>query len=160
MGNWSAYAEAEVAAAASLTGLVFVALSINLQRILNSKLLVGLGFEALLLLSFPVATGLLVLSPLHRDVNGPMELGVASAFTAALLWLLVRGFVRLRAGGHKTYAWSRALMVLAAVTAELTGAALLCSGEHVGVAWLCLGALPCLAGGLGHGWVLLVEIVR
>jgi hypothetical protein len=59
--GWTDFFEAQVAAAAALTGLVFVALSINLERIVGYPGLVGRAAEALMLLVQPVFIGLAVL---------------------------------------------------------------------------------------------------
>src|SRR5580704_17593711 len=48
LGDWLAYFAVQAGAAATLTGLVFVAVSINLTRILSVPGLPGRAFDALL----------------------------------------------------------------------------------------------------------------
>ncbi|HEY0107696.1 MAG TPA: hypothetical protein VGB91_16565, partial [Rhizomicrobium sp.] len=57
MGDWTAFFAAELGAAAALAGLVMVAISINLNRILADPVLPGRAVETL-----AAPTGVLVIS--------------------------------------------------------------------------------------------------
>ncbi len=59
LGQWSAFFAAQVGAAAALAGLVIVAISINIARILSHPLLPGRAAETLV-----APTGLLIVSTL------------------------------------------------------------------------------------------------
>ena len=61
--DWNGYFTAQAGAFAALTGLVFVALSNNLKKILESPGLPGRAGEAVILLVEPVLIGLLGLLP-------------------------------------------------------------------------------------------------
>ena len=59
VGDWSTFFAAQVGAGAALTGLVFVALSINLKQILAFPGLPSRAAEAIILLMQPVLIGAL-----------------------------------------------------------------------------------------------------
>ena len=56
--SWHTFFSTQAEVSAALTGLVFVALSINLKQILSQPGLADRAGEALLLLLLPVLTGL------------------------------------------------------------------------------------------------------
>jgi hypothetical protein len=61
--RWTAFAAAGVAAGATLSGLVFVAVSINLNRILGHPTLPVRAWQTLALLLAPLLIGFFVLVP-------------------------------------------------------------------------------------------------
>ena len=60
---WSNYAVAVVSGAAALTGLLFVAVSVNSAWFSSSKAIRGRAGQALVLFVIPLVTGLLILVP-------------------------------------------------------------------------------------------------
>ncbi len=97
MGAWTDFFVAELGAAAALTGLVIVGISINVARILADPGLPGRAAETLVL-----PTGLLVASTFALVPHQPgWVLGGELALTGAVMWLIptlihIRAF---RAGG-------------------------------------------------------------
>jgi modulator of FtsH protease len=158
-GQWDSFFTTEVGAAAALTGLVFVALSINLARIMQLPALVGRAAEALLLLVQPVAFGLTLLAPYGHVVTGVMTLFFGVAFAATLTVLLTRGWPPAGDPIRRQYR-VRAVFVAASVAGELVGSALLVGGSSASFGWIGFGALACVAVGIVDAWVLLVEILR
>ena len=79
VGDWSTFFAAQVGAGAALTGLVFVALSINLKQILSFPGLPSRSAEAIILLMQPVIVGALVLIPEQRLVAVGIEILVVGA---------------------------------------------------------------------------------
>jgi modulator of FtsH protease len=77
-GEWTTFFSALVGAGAALTGLVFVALSINLKQILAFPGLPSRAGEAIILLMEPVIIGAIVLIP----GQGLMALGIESSSSA------------------------------------------------------------------------------
>ena len=61
--GWQSFFEAEVGAAATLTGLLFVAISINLTKILGHRQLPGRAGESLVILMADLAVASVVLVP-------------------------------------------------------------------------------------------------
>jgi modulator of FtsH protease len=81
---WEPFFTAQVAASAALTGLVFVALSINLARIMQYSQLVHRAAEAVVLLGQPIAVGLAVLAP-YRSIRTTGLLAAVPAIACAAL---------------------------------------------------------------------------
>ncbi len=61
--SWSDFAVAAVSSSAALTGLLFVAVSINIERILSIDTLIGRTLHAMILLIVPLVIGTLLLVP-------------------------------------------------------------------------------------------------
>ena len=59
---WSDFAVALVGAAAALTGLLFVAVSLNIERILAAATLTGRSGSTLILFVIPLVVGIVVLT--------------------------------------------------------------------------------------------------
>lgn len=155
---WSPLFEG-IAAAAALTGLLFVAVSINLTAILQSK---GLPLRALETLSFLV--GLVFLSVFmlvpgpSRDTLGIELTGLGVAIGAPLL------LARLRTPRNvdDPFIWTAgpaALIVGASLPMVMAGSTLL-AGAGGGLYWLLPEILLALLGAVTNAWVLLVEIHR
>lgn len=160
-GSWESFFVASVGASAALTGLVFVALSINLSRIIADSALVGRAGEALALLLLPVLIGLLsLMADVALETVGAWCLGVALVVFASLN----RRLLRVRAEAWRTRPHGefvgRVLAVELAIVPMVVGAAVLVSGSSSGFDWIALGAVACLVVGIGDAWVLLVEILR
>jgi hypothetical protein len=158
-GDWVTFFATEVGAAAALSGLVFVALSINLRSILEEPVLVERAAEAIILLLGPVAFGLTLLSPYGRGPLGGTELALSAAFGAVLNVLLVRAWPAAKARPHREYA-ARIALTETCVAAEITGAAILLASPSVAVGVIGFGGLVCIAAGIADAWILLVEILR
>jgi hypothetical protein len=158
-GDWVTFFATEVGAAAALSGLVFVALSINLRSILEEPVLVGRAAEALVLLLGPVAFGLTLLSPCGHVLLGGIELALAAAFGVVLTLIVVRAWPVAKTRPHHEYAIRMALAE-ACVATEITGAAILLAAPGTAAGWIGFGGLLCIAAGISDAWVLLVEILR
>lgn len=80
MGSWQTLFATQAGVGAALTGLVFVALSINLKQILALPGLADRAGEAVLLLLLPVMNGLVgVLPQTSRSAVGAELLAIALA---------------------------------------------------------------------------------
>lgn len=89
--GWENFFIAEAGASAALTGLLFVAASINLQRILSFPQLPGRAAETLIVLASVLAVDLFGLVPGQRTaVLGAELLGTGVAVWAMASWLLLR----------------------------------------------------------------------
>ena len=161
IAGWTDFFEAQVAAAAALTGLVFVALSINLERILSYPGLVGRAAEALMLLVQPVFIGLAVLQDGQSLRVVGIEVGAISLIliVAVARILMTSGREAARDRPRSEFA-TRCTLVASALVPGIVAAALLISGNHNGFYAQSISTAMCLAAGIADAWVLLVEIMR
>ena len=160
MGSWQTFFATQAGVGAALTGLVFVALSINLKQILAIPSLANRAGEALLLLLLPVINGLVGVLPQTstRAVGGEL---LAVALT---LWVVVSLILaRARKDGHGRPAHEFAIRVgtaEAAVVPAIVAGCLLRTGNLDGMWWQAAATILCIVAGVSDAWVLLVEILR
>ena len=159
-GSWESFFVAQVGASAALTGLVFVALSINLERIIANGTLVGRAGEAITLLILPVVVGLVALVPdLAIETTGAWILGVGLAGFVGLNRFVLRA--RAEAWQRSPREWLlRLVLVQVAIVPTVVGGAVLLGGSMSGFDWVAVGAAASLLVGILDAWVLLVEILR
>jgi hypothetical protein len=157
---WQDFGVAAAGASAALAGLVVVAVSINLDRILRYPWLPDRVGETVSLLVAVLVESLLLLAPGQSRV----ALGAEMLVVAAAAWAVVTT-THLRLRRHRTGqspAQRRMRIVagqLASLPAAIAGASLL---VHTGggLYWLFAGiTLSVLAAAL-NAWVLLIEIAR
>jgi modulator of FtsH protease len=158
---WIPYFSAIASAAAALTGLIFVAVSINLSPILKQPWLTDRAAESLMQLM-----GALILATLVLIPQQPLAaLGLEVLVTAALLWLIQTWlqvqYLRARLG-HPLH-WSVVRVVqtqLAYVPLFVGGTLLLLSAQRAGFYCMVGGVTLSIRAGVCNAWVLLVEILR
>jgi hypothetical protein len=157
---WSDFFAAEAGAAAALSGLLFVALSINLVRILEAPHLPGRAAESLAML-----VGALIVCSLGLVPGQPGTL-LGGEYVAAgfVMWLFPT--VNWLGGGRRYVpdrVWKRIvppLMGQAATLPFVIGGALIMAGHWEGLYWLPPGVVFCFLASVLNAWVLLVEILR
>src|ERR1700709_1522965 len=112
MQDWSGFFQAELGAAAALAGLVIVAISINVSRILSDPTLPGRPAEKLVSPSGVLIACSFVLVP-HQPgwVLGSEILATGAAMAAAPAFILVR-LLRTPATVHWGYFAGRAILAL------------------------------------------------
>jgi len=158
--EWDSLFLAEAGASAALAGLLFVALSINLERILKGAGLPGRAGEAIMLLLAVLVVSTWALVP---GQSSPV-LGAELLGSGLVVWLIVVGIHVQAVRGH--VAPSRSLLVRRIVLAQAAILPLLIGGVSLllraggGLYWLVPGILLCLLVAVLDAWVLLVEILR
>ena len=158
-GGWTNFFSAEVDATAALTGLVIVAMSINLKRILEFPTLVTRAAETLLILVGALVVSSLLLVPATTRASG-----VAVTAVAAIVWALpaiaqIRGS-RVSEADYRDRPLLRFLFTQAATLPMLIGGILLVSSQEAGYYGIVVSVLLALVAGVVNTWVLLVEILR
>ena len=158
--EWDSLFLAEAGASAALAGLLFVALSINLERILKGAGLPGRAGEAIMLLLAVLVVATWALVPGQSST----VLGAELLGSGLAVWLIVVGIHVQAVRGH--VAPSRSLLVRRIVLAQAAILPLLIGGVSLllraggGLYWLVPGILLCLLVAVLDAWVLLVEILR
>jgi len=157
---WAGFATAVAAATATLTGLLFVAVSINLQRILQYRNLPGRAAQTLVMFSLPLVFSIFMLVPGQPATALAGELiGTGILVAAGLL------VIDARAGRsvHETrYSWllSRIFPAITSCVCVVVGGSTLLAQAGGGLYWLLPAALVAIVAGLTNTWVLLIEILR
>jgi hypothetical protein len=156
---WSEFAVATAGASAALTGLVFVAVSINLSRILAYPALPRRTGQTLVLFLVPLFIAVFVLARGQGVGALGVELvGLGVVLGTILLWLSGTGRTAEEPAG--SFILARLLpSVLTAAFVIAAGLSLLLD-RGGGLLWTVPAVLVSFVGGVGNAWVLLIEIQR
>jgi hypothetical protein len=158
--EWSGFGEAVATAAAALAGLLFVAVSINLQRILKYPSLPTRAAQTLIFFVTPLIAALLIITPGQGRIVLAVEF-MATALTIGGIQFYLD--VRTERGDEDTMS-RRLVSVL--IPVPLSCGSLLIAGVTLaaqaggGLYWLVPAVLSAIIFGLTNVWVLLVEIQR
>jgi hypothetical protein len=160
MPGWEAFFTAQVAASATLVGLLFVGVSFNLKMILEND---GLPDRALA--GFYLLLAILVLSSLMLvPGQAPKLFAVEVLVVGVALWLSVTrlaiGSLRRAATENRHYFIWHLLSLQAAILPYFAGGSLLLAGNQSGMYWIVAAIIVSLFVASTEAWVLLVEINR
>jgi hypothetical protein len=162
MGEWADFFVAELGAAAALAGLVIVAISINVTRILATPLLPGRAAETLV-----TPTGVLLASTYALVPHQPAWLFAGElVMTGAIMWIVpaIIQVHALRQGAHKV--WGLRVLIPRILLAQFSSlpfiatGVLLYQGAPGALYWIVPGVAVSLIATVINAWVLLVEILR
>jgi hypothetical protein len=160
--EWKDLFVAMAGASAALAGLLFVAVSINVDRIIKYEGLPERGLEALGLLLAVLIVSIAGLMPGQGHVALGLEL---TGLTAVLIGLLLTipvsvGEFREGAAPPSYYLASRWVIRLSGPLLLAIGAVseLLAAGG--GLYWVAAGFVFLTLGAVANAWVLLIEILR
>ena len=163
IAGWAEFLAVAAGVAATLTGLIFVAVSINLARILEFPGLAERAAETIVQLLGAMIISLIALVP----GQSVLLLGVELAVAGAILWFLqtrlqLRSLKHLRSleeNARRRPIFTIVFAQLAAVPFFVAGIAL-ALGTLGGLYWLVPGLIFSMTVGVATAWVLLVEILR
>lgn len=160
IAGWANFLVAEVGATAALTGLIIVAVSINLQRILSFPQLPGRAAEMLIMLVGVLLACSFGLMPGQTlKLLGGEITGAGLLMTVPAIVIQARHISVMRTQPLTWWLW-RHLIGLCAGMPVLMGGIYLLAGATGGLYWLAAGVLATLAATVWNAWVLLVEILR
>jgi hypothetical protein len=151
---WSDYGVAVVSGAAALTGLLFVAVSVNAAWFWSSKAIRGRAGQALVLFIIPLVTGLLMLVPGQSTTALGIE--VVAVGVLAGRTLLALGSEPVKDEPRSIVLVDRLSPRVMITIALIAGGVSLIAGHLGGLYWL-LGVHVCaLLTGLLNAWVFLL----
>jgi modulator of FtsH protease len=159
--QWHDLFVAVAGASAALAGLLFVAVSINVDRIIKYEGLPERGVETLTLVLAALVVSIAGLTPGQSHVALGIELVVMAA--ALLIFLVVLPVThQLPEGAYKPPAWLLSRWII-----RFTGPGLLAIGAVSelfaaggGLYWVAAGFVFLVLGAVANAWVLLIEILR
>jgi modulator of FtsH protease len=156
--DWTDLFVASAGASAALTGLLFVAVSLNIQDILKNEGLPGRALQTLLLLLSAVVVSLVCLIPGQSATALGVELLIFGSISGGwVLVLAVRAMKPTRPYVHPLFHFA---LVLPGALPQALGAVSLLVGSGGGLYWVVGGVIGALLGAAINAWVLLVEILR
>lgn len=157
---WSGFFSAELGASATLAGLIFVAVSINLAQIVKLKQLVSRSAKALLsLMAVLFASSLCLMPGVSRLILGYELTALGVVMWAATTFSQYGAARRNLYVDAKTKVFHFVLTELSAI-AFVAGGLSLAWGWGGGLYWLAAGTVLSIANALLDAWVLLIEIQR
>jgi len=156
--EWHDLFVATAGASAALAGLVFVAVSINLDRILKLEGVPERALETVILLVGALVVSVIALIPEQSH----QALGAELLVFSLLLCLFVARLPRIRATGNEPRAGlvGRWTIRLTGTLLFLIGSISLLACAGGGLYWIVAGILFAIVGAVANAWVLLVEILR
>lgn len=158
--EWTDLFVATAGASAALAGLVFVAVSINLERILGFRGLPERALETLLFLVSVLLISVVALVPGQSHVALGLELLVVCVVIDAIV--LRQPAIQVEEGEEMQRSWrvSRWTIRAVATVPFLIGAVSIVAQTGGGLYWLVAGIVLAVTAAVANAWVLLVEILR
>jgi hypothetical protein len=157
---WVEFGVAVAGAAAVLTGLVFVSVSINLERVLQVPGLPDRAGESVLMFLAVLIYSLFLLLPGQSTTALGIELLITGLIFAAVLILVAAlGF---RRPTFQPLSWkiTRIVAALGSSAPAVVAGVTLIAEAGGGLYWLFAAIVLAFLAGVGNAWVLLVEVVR
>ncbi|MGZ6081629.1 MAG: hypothetical protein ACXWK4_12505 [Myxococcaceae bacterium] len=157
--EWHELFVATAGASAALAGLVFVAVSINIERILKFEELPSRAEMTLLLLITVLLVSIIGLIPgQSRTALGAQLLGEGLILGAAIAVLAWRSLPK--SPEQRPFPILRYVLIAGGTLPFVIGAASILAESGGGLYWTVGGIVFAVVGGVLNAWVLLVEILR
>ncbi len=158
--EWIDFCVAVVGASAALSGLLVVAVSINIERILGDPTLPARAGQTLVLFVIPMVLGIVMLIPNQSRTLLGSELIAIGVSIGGILSTLNRPSQRTDKQPRAGWLAMRFLpSIVIPVLVTVAGVSLVAASGG-GLYWIAPATLFALLAGLTNSWVLLVEILR
>ena len=161
MEEWANFYVAIVGAAGALAGLIVVAISINISKILDFASLPSLAAHTVATVAIALVLGCLALFP-HQSTfaygieafSGGASVGAFGLRRAVVSWSTRKP--------DDPWIWRFSVAASAALSSlpYVIGGAALVLGMEAGLYWVAVGVVLGFIVTLQNGWVLLIEILR
>lgn len=158
--QWHDLFVAMAGATAALAGLLFVAVSINVDRILKYEGLPERGLETLAMLLTALVVCVAGLLPGQGHVALGLELLVIVAVLLAIMAKLPVAALPDEIETPPNYVLGRQVIRLSGAVVLTIGALAVLLAVVGGLYWVAAGIVFLTLGAVGNAWVLLVEILR
>lgn len=157
--GWSEFFVAMAGATAALAGLIIVGMSVNIEKILQSRSIPARAAAAIGALTLAVATSCLGLVPSQPVWLFGLEV-LAGAVALWALWAATLRAVLADAAPGRPAAPRYVIAAVAPVLFSAAGGLLLAGSTAAGLGWLAAASVVSIVAGVLFAWIALVEILR
>jgi len=158
METWNNFFSSVASAAATLTGLIFVGVSLSLTRILAIPKMASRALSALILLVVALVISLIFLIPnLDIETKGIIIL-IATISTWVITLRLCLATLYNIHSEYKIYARYNLLLTQLSVLPCIAGAIIMITCGEAGIYWIISGIIFSIVKTVVDAWVLLIEI--
>jgi modulator of FtsH protease len=158
LGPWSDFFVAAAGASAALAGLVFVAVSINVESILKFAGLPERGLTTVLLFASVLVVSLFGLTP--GQTTDAFAIEILALGVAAIGFMAPRALKSKATDDEPSHVSTALGIVLFAIVPLLIAGISLLAGTGGGMYWVLAAFVTTIVGSVANAWVLLVEIRR
>ena len=160
LAGWNDFALMLGGACAVLAGLIFLALSINIDRILRVRGLSGRAGESVILFLNAVCLSGFVLIPQQSRAALGIELLIAGVVTVGVLNTMAIRALRIPTRQPRSWRLFRIATVQSAGLPVIVAGTSLLGWPSGGLYWYAGAVILAVIAGTSNAWVLLVEVVR
>jgi len=158
--DWDNFAVIAGSAAGALTGLLFVAVSLNRDRIAGHPALRAQAGQTLVLFLLPLLMSIMLVIPRTSAVSLGAEFVVLAAVAATVLTAIAHGGRNQPAGDDSAARLARLIdrvsPNLLTMLLIVVGGCLQIAGDD-GLYWVAAAAVLCLIGGVVNAWLFLTR---
>lgn len=158
MQGWENFFVSELTASATLTGLIFVGVSVNLKTITTGAILSNMALEALVDLVVVLLISSLLLTPGQNF----LAISIEVLFIGSIKWIIVSYFQlkRLRMPEYRRQLVHHVALSQSAVLCFIIAGIVLLIFGTSGLYWIVAAILLSFLNAFLDAWVLLIEINR
>jgi hypothetical protein len=158
--TWDSFFTAEVGASAALAGLIFVSITINLQRIVANPSVTARAFQALLFLVGTFLLAALLLVPGQT----PQEQGAELLAVTVSVWAVLDGFEwsawRRASALYRGFLTGHSIQIQIPYVFAVVGSIALLRSDPSALYWFVPATLATFLIAILEAWVLTIEILK